>query len=67
MGFEELYKKAKGALNPKQISKNSYAGSVTAAILCENVRYIKGVCIDTPCSMGFCAEHAAIAAMITDD
>ena len=25
----------------------------------------KGVCIDTPCSMGFCAEHAAIAALIT--
>ena len=24
-----------------------------------------GVCIDTPCSMGFCAEHAAAAAMIT--
>ena len=23
----------------------------------------KGVCIDAPCSMGFCAEHAAIAAM----
>lgn len=67
MGFEELYKKAKGALNPKQISKNSYAGSVAAAILCENSQVYKGVCIDTPCSMGFCAEHAAIAAMITDD
>ena len=24
-----------------------------------------GVCIDTPCSMGFCAEHAAAAAMVT--
>ena len=24
-----------------------------------------GVCIDTACSMGFCAEHAAAAAMIT--
>ena len=23
------------------------------------------MCIDVPCSMGFCAEHAAIAAMIT--
>ncbi|MEI6099378.1 MAG: cytidine deaminase, partial [Alphaproteobacteria bacterium] len=23
------------------------------------------VCIDTQCGMGFCAEHAAIAAMIT--
>ena len=25
----------------------------------------RGVCIDAPCSMGFCAEHAAIAAMVT--
>ncbi|WP_245629764.1 hypothetical protein [Alicyclobacillus sendaiensis] len=24
-----------------------------------------GVCIDTVCSLGFCAEHAAAAAMIT--
>ena len=24
-----------------------------------------GACIDTPCSMGFCAEHAAAAAMVT--
>jgi cytidine deaminase len=24
-----------------------------------------GVCIDTACGMGFCAEHAAIASMIT--
>ena len=23
------------------------------------------MCIDTACSMGFCAEHAAIAAMLT--
>lgn len=66
MEFEELYTIAKGALNPKQISRNSYAGSVAAAILCENDKVYKGVCIDTPCSMGFCAEHAAIAAMITD-
>jgi cytidine deaminase len=24
-----------------------------------------GVCIDTPCGTGFCAEHAAIADMVT--
>ncbi|MEA0565869.1 MULTISPECIES: cytidine deaminase family protein [Lysinibacillus] len=66
MKFEELYNIAKSVLNPKQISKNSYAGSVAAAILSDNGKVYKGVCIDTPCSMGFCAEHAAIAAMITD-
>ncbi|MCS4482974.1 cytidine deaminase [Clostridium botulinum] len=31
----------------------------------ESGKVYTGVCIDTPCSMGFCAEHAAIAAMIT--
>jgi cytidine deaminase len=43
----------------------SYAGSVAAAILTEGGRVYTGVCIDTPSFMGFCAEHAAIASMIT--
>ena len=41
------------------------ATSVAAAILTDKGNVYKGVCIDTPCSMGFCAEHAAAAAMIT--
>ncbi|KRU25069.1 cytidine deaminase [Clostridium botulinum] len=65
MKFDELYDIAKNALNPRKISKNSYAGFVAAAILSESGKVYTGVCIDTPCSMGFCAEHAAIAAMIT--
>ena len=65
MEFNKLYDIAKNTLNPRAISKNSYAGSVAAAILSESGRVYTGVCIDTPCSMGFCAEHAAIAAMIT--
>ncbi len=65
MEFYELYDIAKNTLNPRAISKNSYAGSVAAAILSESGKVYTGVCIDTPCSMGFCAEHAAIAAMIT--
>lgn len=36
-----------------------------AAILTEAGNVYVGVCIDTACSMGFCAEHAAAAAMIT--
>ncbi len=35
------------------------------AILTESGAVYTGVCIDTACSMGFCAEHAAAAAMIT--
>ena len=66
MDFNELYQIAKSTLNPRQISKNSYAGSVASAILADNGKVYTGVCIDTPCSMGFCAEHSAIASMITD-
>ena len=65
MTFEELYEVAKDTLNPRKLSKDSYAGSVSAALLTEDGNVYKGVCIDTPCSMGFCAEHAAIASMIT--
>lgn len=65
MEFQELYKIACSTLRPRQISKNSSAGGVAAAILTDKGNVYTGVCIDTPCSMGFCAEHAAIAAMIT--
>jgi len=65
MNFEVLYDKAKAVLNPRRIAKHSYAGSVAAALLTEDGNVYTGVCIDTPASMGFCAEHSAIATMIT--
>lgn len=65
MTFEELYKIAKDTLNPRTLSRSSEAGSVAAAILTDKGNVYTGVCIDTPCSMGFCAEHNAIGAMIT--
>lgn len=65
MEFQKLVEIAKSALNPRALSGSSYAGSVAAALLTDKGNVYKGVCIDTPCSMGFCAEHAAIAAMIT--
>lgn len=63
--FAPLYQAAVLALNPRQLSKNSYAASVAAALLTEAGNIYTGACIDTPCSMGFCAEHAAAAAMVT--
>ena len=64
-GFLPLYQAAAAVLNPRQLSRDSYAGSVAAAILTPKGNIYTGVCIDTPCSMGFCAEHAAAAAMVT--
>ncbi len=66
MTFDELYKVALKTLNPRKISKKSYAGSVASAMISESGQVYTGVCIDTPSSMGFCAEHSAVAAMITN-
>lgn len=65
MDFDELYRHAKSVIAPRQLSKTVDAGGVGAAILAANGKVYTGVCIDTACSMGFCAEHAAAAAMIT--
>ena len=65
MEFEELYEQAKAVLAPKRLSPWAESGGVGAAILTRDGNVYRGVCIDTGCSMGFCAEHAAAAAMIT--
>ena len=65
MQFDKLYEEAKSVLNPRKLSEYAEAGGVGAAILTEAGNVYTGVCIDTACSMGFCAEHAAAAAMIT--
>ena len=65
MEFDELYERAKSVLNPRRLSREAEAGGVGSALLTESGRVYTGVCIDTSSSMGFCAEHAAAAAMIT--
>lgn len=63
--FEDLYAAAKAVLNPRRLSGSAEAGGVGAALLSASGAVYTGVCIDTACSMGFCAEHAAAAAMVT--
>ena len=65
MDFNEMYEKAKNAANPQKLSDVVEVGGVAAALLTDRENVYLGVCIDTACSMGFCAEHAAAAAMIT--
>jgi cytidine deaminase len=47
-----------------QCSKDCTAGGVGAAVLSASGEVFTGICIDTDCSLGFCAEHAAIAEML---
>jgi cytidine deaminase len=65
MTFDELYQRARAVVNPRRLSDEAESGGVGAALLTEQGHVYVGVCIDTACSMGFCAEHAAAAAMVT--
>ena len=65
MTFDELILAAKGVFGARKIGRDTWAGSVAAALLSESGKVYTGVCIDVCCGIGFCAEHAAIAAMIT--
>lgn len=65
MEFHELIKHANAVYGSRKIARNAWVGSVAAAILSEKGRVFTGVCIDVSSGMGFCAEHAAVAAMIT--
>lgn len=65
VAFEDLLARARSVLAPRRLSDVAEAGGVAAAIESTSGTVYVGVCIDTACSMGFCAEHAAAAAMVT--
>ena len=50
----------------RKLSPLIEAGNVSAAILSAKGNIYTGVCIDTACSLGMCAERNAIANMITN-
>jgi cytidine deaminase len=63
--FDQLYMEAKAVIQPRKLSDVVEVGGVGAAIETADGNIYTGVCIDMACSIGFCAEHAAAAAMIT--
>ena len=65
MDFTDLVTRANSVRRPRDLSPDATAGTVGAALETDQGNVYLGVCIDVPCSLGFCAEHAAIAAMIT--
>ncbi len=65
-GWEALYTAAKAVQNDRQISEYVSAGGVGAAILSASGRIYTGVCIDTCCTLGICAERNAIFNMLTN-
>ena len=62
----DLYLRAKTALNPRRLSSQAHAGGVASALVTDAGNVYTGVCIDATSGIGFCAEHGAIAAMVTN-
>ncbi len=65
MENEELIRKARSVVNVRKITHGFTIGDVGAALVSEQGNVYVGVCMDVASGIGFCAEHAAIAAMIT--
>ena len=64
--WNELYNAAKAVLNPRAVSKFVEAGGVAAAIESGSGKIYTGVCVDTACTLGICAERNAIFHMLTN-
>ena len=64
--WDKLYLAARTVQYERKISSLIEAGAVSSALLTAKGNIYVGVCIDTACSLGMCAERNAIANMITN-
>ena len=60
----EMIDSAASVLNPRRVGDRLF-GDVGCCLVTSSGNPFLGVCIDTGSGTGFCAEHAAIAAMVT--
>jgi cytidine deaminase len=65
MTNEELIQRAQEVINPRKIAHGLEVGDVGCALLTNGGNLHVGVNIDAVAGIGFCAEHSAIASMVT--
>ncbi|MBO8435979.1 MAG: GrpB family protein [Spirochaetes bacterium] len=63
--WDKLYTAARLIQNERVISPFVEAGTVAAALITDNGNIYTGVCLDTACSLGMCAERNTISTMIS--
>jgi len=61
---EGLIQTASELVGEFRTSRDCMAGGVAAALISRSGHVYTGICVDTSCSLGFCAEHAAVAEML---
>jgi len=65
MSNHELIRRAAATLNPRSGPGGRHFGGVASCLVTASGNVFTGVNIDTGSGTGFCAEHSAIAAMVT--
>lgn len=63
--WNDLYRAAEKVIRPREVSRTMEAGGVAAAVEGESGRIYVGICVDTACTLGVCAERNAIFNMLT--
>ena len=63
--WHDMYQAAMNVLNPREVSSKIEAGGVAAAVESESGKIYVGVCVDTACTLGICAERSAMFNMLT--
>ena len=64
--FHELIEAARRVQGEFRLGEDFLAGGVSAAVRSRGGHVYTGVCLDLACGLGFCAEQAAIAQMVTN-
>lgn len=65
--FEKLVTEAKKIAEKKILSEYASCGHVGCALMTDKGNIYTGICIDSNCALGNCAEYAAIAEMLKNN
>ncbi len=64
--WKTLYEAANAVRRERRISEYVSCGEVSAAIRTKSGKIYTGICVDTACTLGICAERNAIFHMLTN-
>ena len=64
--WDDLYNEALKVLKTRKVSEIIEAGGVAAAVESVSGKIYTGVCVDSACTLGICAERNAIFHMLTN-
>lgn len=64
--WKMLCERARAVVNARKISETVICGEVGAAVQTTSGSVYTGICVDTACTLGICAERNAIFNMLTN-